>query len=394
MVFGLTVLDIALLILLIWQLFYGWRVGLLISLCGVLGFALGAVAAFFAVPFVSSWVSDSGWRLAAVVGSALLLIVLGYWLGIALGRLLSRGVTLKPLRAVNRILGAVAAFVIAALLISPVAFSVSALGIPFLSSAISQSAVIRTIDSLTPLPLKQAIAQLRSTVVSEGIPQLFNQLGPVAPVTPPDARTDTPALNDAAKSVLKITGTAFQCGQNQTGSGFVISENHVMTNAHVVAGVSQPVVEVPGSALPGKIVYFNPQQDLAVIAVDGLGIKPLNLGSNLAIGAQAAFDGYPLGGPFQSKPASVQSKGQVLVPDIYGQNKHLEEVYQIAGDVQPGNSGGPLLDLAGNVSGVIFAKADSNVQIGYAFTLAEVAPVVQQASGLDQQVSSGSCVKK
>ncbi|WP_394940054.1 MarP family serine protease [Psychromicrobium sp. YIM B11713] len=392
--FGLTLLDIALIALLIWQLFYGWRVGLLISLCGVLGFALGAVAAFFAMPFVSSWANDSGWRLAVVIGSALLLIVIGHGLGIAVGRLLSRGVRLKPLRAINRALGAVAALVIAALLISPVAFSVSALGIPFLSSAISQSGVIRTIDALTPLPLKQAIAQLRSTVVSEGIPQLFNQLGPVTPVAPPDARTDTPALNDAANSVLKITGTAFQCGQNQTGSGFVISENHVMTNAHVVAGVSQPVVEVPGSALPGKIVYFNPEQDLAVIQVDGLGVKPLNLGSDLALGAQAAFDGYPLGGPFQSKPAAVQTKGQVLVPDIYGQNKHFEEVYQIAGDVQPGNSGGPLLDLNGKVAGVIFAKADSDVQVGYAFTLAEVAPVVRQAAGLDQQVSSGKCVQK
>ncbi|AJT43071.1 MarP family serine protease [Psychromicrobium lacuslunae] len=392
--FGLTVLDIALLILLIWQLFYGWRVGLLISLCGVLGFALGAVAAFFAVPFVSSWANDSGWRLAAVVGSALLLIALGYWLGIALGQLLSRGVKLKPLRAVNRVLGSVAAFLVAALLISPVAFTVSTLGIPFLSSAISQSSVIRTIDSLTPVPLKQAIAQLRSTVVSEGIPQLFNQFGAATPVAPPDARTDTPPLNAAAESVLKITGTAFQCGQNQTGTGFVIAENQVMTNAHVVAGVSQPVVEVPGRALLGKIVYFDPKQDLAVISVDGLGVKPLSLGSNLGIGASAAFDGYPLGGPFQSKPASVQSKGQVLVPDIYGQDRHLEEVYQLAGDVQPGNSGGPLLDLEGKVSGVIFAKADSNVQIGYAFTLTEVAPVVQQAAGLSQQVSSGHCVSK
>ncbi|NYE95599.1 S1-C subfamily serine protease [Psychromicrobium silvestre] len=392
--FGLTLLDIVLIGLLIWQLFYGWRVGLLISLCGVLGFAVGAVAAFFAVPVVSSWVTDSGWRLTAVVAAALLLMVVGHWLGIVLGRQLSKGVKLKPLRAINRVLGAVAAVVIAALLISPVAFSISALGIPFLSSAISGSGVIRTIDSLTPTPLKQAIAQLRSTVVSEGIPQLFNQLAPVTPVSPPDARTDTPVLNEAGQSVLKITGTAFQCGQNQTGSGFVISENRVMTNAHVVAGVSQPVVEVPGSALPGKIVYFDSEQDLAVIEVDGLKVKPLSLGSDLALGAQAAFDGYPLGGPFQSKPAAVQSKGQVLVPNIYGANKHFEEVYQIAGDVQPGNSGGPLLDLNGNVTGVVFAKADSDIQVGYAFTLAEIAPVVKQAAGLQQQVSSGSCVQK
>lgn len=391
--FGLSWLDIPLLILLIWQLFYGWRVGFLISLCGILGFAAGAVGAFFAVPLVSNWVGDSGWRLAAVVGSALAFIVVGYSIGVGIGGWLSRGVRLKPLRAINRIFGAVASFVIAALLISPVAFSLSNLGVPFVSQVISQSGVIRTIDSFTPTPIKQAIAQWRSAVVNQGIPQLFNQLGPVTQ-TPPDARTDTPALNNAAQSVLKITGTAFQCGQNQTGSGFVAAPNRVITNAHVVAGVSQPVVETPNGAMPARIVFFDPEQDLAVLAVDGLGVQPLGLGTELANGSQTAFQGFPFGGPFQSKPASVQSKGTVLVPNIYGGNNHPEEVYQLAGDVQPGNSGGPLLDLNGKVVGVVFAKADSNQQVGYAFTLKEVSPVVEQAAGLNREVSSGQCTKK
>lgn len=392
--FGLSWLDVPLIILLIWQLFYGWRVGFLISLCGVLGFAAGAAGAFFAVPLVSGWMGDSGWRLAAIAGAALALIVVGYSIGVGIGSWLSRGVKLRPLRAVNRVFGALASFVITALLISPVAFSLSNLGVPFVSQALSQSGVIRTIDSLTPTAIQQAIAQWRSAAVNQGIPQLFNQLGPVTQGPPPDARTDTPTLNNAAQSVLKITGTAFQCGQNQTGTGFVTAAGRVVTNAHVVAGVSQPVVETRDGALPGRVVYFDPVQDLAVIAVDGLNITPLNIGQDLAIGDQAAFQGYPFGGPFQSKPAAVQSKGSVLVPDIYGANRHPEEVYQLAGDVQPGNSGGPLLDLDGRVVGVVFAKADSNEQVGYAFTLTEVAPVLQQSGGMNSQVSSGQCVKK
>ncbi|MCE3613335.1 CvpA family protein, partial [Escherichia coli] len=85
-----------------------------------------------------------------------------------IGSWLSRGVKLRPLKAVNRVFGALASFVIAALLISPVAFSLSNLGVPFVSQALSQSGVIRTIDSLTPTPIRQAIAQWRSAAVNQG----------------------------------------------------------------------------------------------------------------------------------------------------------------------------------------------------------------------------------
>ncbi|WP_285728106.1 MarP family serine protease [Psychromicrobium xiongbiense] len=387
-------LDLPLILLLVWQLFYGWRAGLVLSLCSVLGFAAGAVAAFFAVPLVSTWAGDSGWRLTAVVGSALLLLFLGYWLGYSVGQALNRNVRSEPIRVLNRALGAVAAVVITALLISPIAFTISSFGVAPISQAIGQSAVIRTIDQWTPAPVQQAVAQLRSTVLQGGIPQLLNPLGPITGQQPPAHQSPTPQLTQAGASVLRITGTAFQCGQNQTGSGFVTAPGRVVTNAHVVAGVSQPVVEFGGGALPGRVVYFNPQKDLAVIAVDGLNVAPLSLGPTLAAGAAAAVDGYPHGGPFQSKPATVTTMGTVMVPDIYGQNPQPEEIYQLAADVQPGNSGGPLLGMDGTVSGLVFAKSDSNDPVGYAFSLKEVTPVVQQAPGLSSQVSSGTCTKK
>ena len=84
----------------------------------------------------------------------------------------------------------------------------------------------------------------------------------------------------------------------------------------------------------------------------------------------------------------------MMVPDIYGQHAIPEEIYQLAADVQPGNSGGPLLDTSGQVVGVVFAKSTTNVPVGYAFTLAELSPVAQQAEGLTQQVSSGKCTRK
>jgi S1-C subfamily serine protease len=394
-VFGLTVLDLALILTLLSYLIYGLRNGFLVTLGGIAGFAAGAVAAFLSVPLVSDFVEDSGWRLTAIIGTAIVLMVLGNALGTTIGRSIRSAVRLKPLRAVDRTVGGAVNLVVAALVMSMLAFSVSALGVPFVSQQLADSKVIRFIDGLTPNPVKATMAQLRSAVIGDGIPRLIEGIGQDQQVPVPNANTDTPALNRAAGSVLKIAGTAYQCGQNQTGTGFVVSPGRVVTNAHVVAGVSQPVVEVPdGGALPGRVVYFDSKRDLAVLAVEGLTTESLALSSDLPAGTAAAFAGYPHGGPFQSKPATVQGISTVLVPDIYGNNPVPDEVYKIAGDVQPGNSGGPLLTTGGQVAGVIFAKTTSNAALGFAIPMIDLRPVVNEAPALSAAVSSGQCIQQ
>lgn len=376
-------------------LIYGLRNGFMVTLGGIAGFVVGAIAAFVAVPLVSGWVTDSGWRLTATVGAAVVLIALGHGLGTMIGRRIRHAVRIKPLHAVDRLIGGVVSVVVAALVMSMLAFSISSLGVPFVSQQLAESRVIRYIDNITPTPVKSTMAQLRSTVIGGGIPQLIEGIGPVTPVPVPNESTDTPALNQAAESVLKIAGTAFECGQNQTGSGFVVSPGRVVTNAHVVAGVSQPVVEVPdGGALPGRVVYFDSQRDIAVLAVDGLQSSPLPLSADLPAGSPAAFAGYPHGGPFQSKPATVQGISTILVPDIYGNNPSPEFVYKLAGDVQPGNSGGPLLTMQGEVAGLIFAKTTTDAALGFALTMADLEPVAAQAPGLSSPVSAGQCTRK
>lgn len=393
--FGMTILDLALILTLLSYLIFGLRNGFLVTLGGIAGFAAGAVAAFLSVPIVSDLVDDPGWRLTAIIATAVLLMVLGHGVGTMIGRRMRSVVKISPLRAIDRVVGGGVNVVVSALVMSMLAFSIGALGVPFVSQHIAESKVIRFIDGITPTPVKSSMAQLRSAVIGDGIPTLFEGFAEGQPVAVPDANTDTPALNTAAASVLKIAGTAYQCGQNQTGTGFVVSPGRVVTNAHVVAGVPEPVVEVPGgSALPGRVVYFDSQHDLAVLAVDGLRSAPLPLGSDLPAGSPAAFAGYPHGGPFQSKPATVQDIATVLVPDIYGDNPEPEDVYRLAGDVQPGNSGGPLLSTDGLVAGVVFAKATTGSSVGYAITMTDLRPVAAQASGLDSPVSAGRCIRK
>ena len=393
--FGLTILDLVLIVTLLSYLFHGLRNGFLVTVGGIAGFAAGAVAAFVSVPIVSGLVEDSGWRLTAIIAAALLLMVLGRGLGTAIGRRIRSVVRIRPLRSMDRLAGGVVNVVVSALVMSMLAFSIGALGVPFVSQPLADSKVIRFIDGATPVPVKTSMAQLRSTVIGGDIPTLFEGIGQGGqPVAVPDASTDTPALNRAAASVLKIAGTAYQCGQNQTGTGFVVSPGRVVTNAHVVAGVPEPVVEIPGGgALPGRVVSFDAQLDLAVVAVDGLRSAPLPLSPDLPAGTPAAFSGYPHGGPFQSKPATVQDIATVLVPDIYGNNPAPEDVYRIAGDVQPGNSGGPLLTTDGQVAGVIFAKATGESSLGYAITMTDLGPVAARAPGLGDAVSPGQCIR-
>ncbi|TQJ33874.1 MarP family serine protease [Arthrobacter sp. SLBN-122] len=392
---GLTVLDIVLILALLSYLIYGLRNGFLVTAGGLAGFAAGAIAAFFAVPLVSTFVEDSGWRLTAIIAAAVVLMALGHGLGTMVGRQLRGVVRIRPLRAVDRLVGGALNLVVSALVMSMLAFSVSSLGVPVVSQQLAESKVIRFIDGLTPTPVKATMAQLRSTVIGNGIPTLIEGLDQGQKVQVPNTSTNTSALNKAAQSVLRIAGTAYECGQNQTGSGFVVSQDRVVTNAHVVAGVSQPVVEMSdGGAMPGRVVYFDTKRDLAVLAVDNLPSRPLPLSRDLPGGSQAAFAGYPHGGPFQSKPATVQDIATVLVPDIYGNNPSPEDIYRLAGDVQPGNSGGPLLTNDGQVAGVIFAKATSDAEVGFAITMNDLDPVAEQAPALSAPVSSGQCIQK
>jgi S1-C subfamily serine protease len=388
-------LDLLLLALLVGYVVAGYRRGLLHSVFALLGVAAGAVVAYFAIPLVGSWVPEPMWRIVATVFVAIALVIFGHSLGASVGRAIRSGLKRSPLRFVDRVLGAAVNGVAAALIAALLALSVTALGVPALSQAIGASTVLRGISDVTPDPVEGFLAQLRATVVDDGLPLITEALGGVT--TSPDlprGDTSTDALMTAAASVVRITGNAYECGQNQTGSGFVVATDRVVTNAHVVAGVAEPIVEVPGGgSLPGRVVYFDPAKDLAVIAVSGMTARALPVAANLERGTIGVVDGYPYGGPFSTKPAKVLSIATTSVDDIYGDSASSREIYTLAADVREGNSGGPLISADGAVAGVVFAKSADLANVGYALTANELAPVAAQAPGLTATVASGPCVR-
>lgn len=393
MISGSLILDILLVLLLISAVANGFRSGLIRSLSSIVGLVLGAVAAYLVVPYVGGWVPAPEWRTAATVLTALVLVLLGLSLGRSvghsIGRRARRSAALGP---VDRILGAAFTLVATALAVSMLAFTISSLGVPALSQAIASSGVIRTINQLTPDPVQSWLAQIRSVAVAEGLPLIADVFDGPAPSIPDDT-IDNPAVQAATQSVVRITGNAYACGQNQSGSGFVVAPGRIITNAHVVSGVSDPVVEAPnGQALQGTVVYFDPVVDLAVIAVDGLTASPLSLGGNLAPSAVGVAAGYPFGGPFVADPARVIALGPLLLQESSNSNLASRQVYTLASDIQQGESGGPLLSDSGAVVGVVFAKSANTPNVGFALAMDEVNPVAAQAASLHSAVSSGSCV--
>ncbi|MGT2424678.1 MarP family serine protease [Amnibacterium kyonggiense] len=385
-------LDIVLALVLLAYVVQGYRLGFVRSLGAIVGLIAGGVAAAVLSPLIGSFVRDETGRVVATIVAAVVLVLLGHAVGSGVGAAVGGVLRRSPLGLLDRVLGAAAQLVVSALAISMIASLAVSLGVPYVAQPIASSAVLNGIHAVTPAPVDRALAQLRSTVLASGIPQLAIPLGTGGGSASVPGVAQTAGLRSAARSVVKITGSAAACSQEQSGSGFVVSGDRVLTNAHVVAGVTRPVVLTPaGQALPGTVTYFDPKRDLAVIAVRGLQAATLRVAPSPAVGDRGVVAGYPFGGPFTEGGAEVVQTGAVAVPDVSGSGRTIRQVAALAADVEQGNSGGPLLTRDGRVIGIVFAKSTDRSDLGYAMTPAEFGGVVDRAPSLTAAVSTGAC---
>src|SRR5690606_11455487 len=167
---------------------------------------------------------------------------------------------------------------------------------------------------------------------------------------------EDPDVRAAKESTLKVYGEN-SCNRGIEGTGFLYAPGRLMTNAHVVAGVDEPEVEVNGDRVKAKVVHYDPDLDVAVLSLSARGLPHLQFADEIATKAPIAVLGYPEDGPYDVQTGRVRAKQRLRSPDIYGQGTLIREVLSLRALVRPGNSGGPVVDDDGEVVGVIFAAS-------------------------------------
>jgi S1-C subfamily serine protease len=389
-------LDLVLLVSAVSFAFSGYRQGFVVGVLGFAGFlgggVLGLVLAPSLVGSMEPGLAQSLLAVAIVLFAATVGQVLLGWLGsLVRGRL-----TWRPARALDSGLGA-AVSVVAMLVIAW--FLASALRpgpVTSLSRAIGDSTVIASVDDVMPDRARTLFSSFRRVLDDSALPPVFSGLSPetIRSVPPPDGTiTGTAAVRQAADSVVEVRGTADSCNRTLDGSGFVISRQHVLTNAHVVAGVDRPQVRVQGTdeSLDGRVVLFDPGRDLAVLYVPDLRAPALALDDSAGRGDEAVVAGFPGGGPFRLVAARVRDEISARGPDIYRRTEVTRDVFSLYADVEPGNSGGPLLSLDGDVYGVVFAKSVDDRNTGYALTADEARSTIRRGRTATDPVDTDSC---
>jgi S1-C subfamily serine protease len=355
----------------------GARRGLIASLLGLAGIVVGAIVGARLAPHVLRDGGTSPYTPLVGLAGAVLFAALLQGVGQLLGSLLRSTLRIPPLRAFDTAGG----FVVGALtglgavwVLGAVALNVP--GQTSLREQAQQSEVIRRLNEIAP-----PSTVLRALARFDPFPTI---VGPAAPTQPPDPEVlAQPGVRRAAPSVVRILGTA--CGLGVEGSGWVYARGYVVTAAHVVAGERDTSIVTPtGRRLRAVAVVFDRRNDIAVLRVAGLHARPLPL-VDPKPGLPVAILGYPENGPFDAQPGRLGQTTSVLPAP----GRSLPRlVTSVRGLVRHGNSGGPVVDAAGNVRAVVFAKKEG-ADAGYAVP-AEI--VGSAAAHLGRAVSTGPCV--
>jgi S1-C subfamily serine protease len=364
----------------------GFRRGFIVGALSLAGLVAGALVGARVGPLLLPQGSHSPYApLFALAGALLLGGLLASGLE-RLGARLRSGLWIPGLGALDGLLGAVLSAAIALGLVWLAgAVVLQTPGLRGLRADVQRSFVLRQLNAVLPPsgPLLNALARF------DPLPSIS---GPGAEVAPPSrAVLRQPGVRAAAPSVVRILGTA--CGLGVEGSGWVAAPGLVVTNAHVVAGEHDTVVQAPGDASGGRdatLVRLDVDDDVAVLRVPGLAAPALPLASGPAAGTAGAILGYPHDGPFDAEPGRIGATRDVISEDAYGRGPVRRSVTPLRGLVRSGNSGGPVVDAFGRVLTTVFAATTSGVPGGYGVPNALVQRALAAARG-SGSVSSGAC---
>jgi S1-C subfamily serine protease len=360
----------------------GFSRGFWLSLAQYAGLLIGVIAGAASAQGLLDLLQITS-PVARPLGAVLVLIIggsLGSSVGFALGqpirqRILKERVHTVTDSAVGAAMSAIAVLAMCWFL----GLSFSRGPSPDLAYLLQRSTVLHALDSVAPRP-PGFLARVEGILSGVSFPPVFATLDPTTlpGALPIPASVNTPGISHAASLTVKVVSNG--CGGLVTGSGFPIGNQLIITNAHVVSGTTDHRVQTPdGTVLGATVVYFDPEVDVAILRVPGYAGAALQLGQG-GRGTQGAVIGYPGGGPESVEPAVVDGAINADGRDIYNSNQVTRQIFVLQSHVRPGNSGGPLVDMNGDVLGLVFATSASQPDQAYALTDAQIQGDIQKGS--------------
>jgi S1-C subfamily serine protease len=383
-----TALDVVLLALLVLSAWGGYRRGALLQVTGLLGLVAGFAVGSWLAPHAAGLAISEPAKAIAALGTVLILGGVGDALGTRLGMKLRRRARVTRLRSVDAAGGAGLSVVALVLAVWFLGLNLAAGPFPTVARSLQRSAVVRAVDAVLPPP-PSLTTELGAVLDLFGFPDVFADLPPLPadPVPQPSDPLADRAAADARASVVLVVGPA--CDRILQGTGFVVDDELVVTNAHVVAG-GAPRVEWNGQTFDAEPVAFDEDLDVAVLRVEELGAPALSLLPNeVDRGDGGAVLGFPAGG-YHEQAAAVRRALDAVGRDIYGEGRVRRRIYELQVQVRPGNSGGPFVLPGGVVAGLVFGASTGDPDLGYAIASPRLLPIVADARG-GGPVSTGRC---
>ncbi|MFE6635138.1 MarP family serine protease [Streptomyces tendae] len=399
----MNVLDILLLLAAVWFAIVGFRQGFVVGILSVIGFLGGGLVAVYLLPVIWDALTDNAEvsTTAAVVAVVVVIVCasVGQALTTHLGNKLRRYITWSPARALDATGGALVNVVAMLLVAWLLGSALARTTMPTVGKEVRQSALLAGVQEVLPAGADNWFDSFTSVLAENGFPQVFSPFGDesIPDTLPPDpALANSPVAVSAKRSIVKVMGTAPDCGKVLEGTGFVFSDRRVMTNAHVVGGVDEPTVQIGGEGhkYDATVVLYDWRRDIAVLDVPELDAPALRF-TDEDEDAQdddgAIVAGFPENGAYDVRAARVRGRITANGPDIYHRDTVRRDVYSLYATVRQGNSGGPLLTPEGEVYGVVFAKSLDDPDTGYALTADEIREDISKGRTAGQQVDSDSC---